>query len=130
MEFNVGICTYSYNHINTRYRCRQKLNNKKIAAATVTITTRPALTIVATAAVITAAATAVALLGLHIQIVCLQFVHAILNHLKVSIRFELGRKIWHRICELQNRFEGNLDDSYNSCTTKVLMRPMMLQYHV
>jgi hypothetical protein len=98
------------------------LNNKKTAAATVTITARPALTIVAAAAVMTAAATAVALLGLHIQIVCLQFGYAILNHLKVSTRFELGRKIWYRICELQNRFEGNLDDSYNSCTTKALMR--------
>jgi len=84
------------------------LNNNKTAAATVTITARPALTIVAAAAVMTAAATAVALL-------------AILNHLKVSTRFELGRKIWYRISELQNRFEGNLDDSYNSCT-KALMR--------
>ena len=103
----------------------QKLNNKKTAATTtntVTITARPALTIVATAAVMTVAATVVTLLGLHIQIVCLQFVHAILNHLKISTRFELARKLWLRICELQNRFEGNLDESYNSCTTKALMR--------
>jgi len=69
------------------------LNNNKTAAATVTITARPALTIVAAAAVMTAAATAVALLGLHIQIVNTQFGYAILNHLKVSTRFELGRKI-------------------------------------
>jgi hypothetical protein len=122
MEFNVGICIYYYNHANARYTCRQKLNNKETAAAaTVTITTRPALTIAAPAAVMTAAAIAVALLGLHIQVLCLQFVYVILNHLKVSTRFELARKIWLRICELQNRFEGNLDDSGNSCTTKVLM---------
>jgi hypothetical protein len=125
MEFNVGICIYYYNHANARYTCRQKLNNKETATATATatatITTRPALTIAAPAAVMTAAAIAVALLGLHIQVLCLQFVYVILNHLKVSTRFELARKIWLRICEIQNRFEGNLDDSGNSCTTKVLM---------
>jgi len=87
---------------------------------TMTVTTKkPALTIAACAVVMTAAATALALLGLHIQILCLQFVYVILNHLLT--RFELARKIWLRICELQNRFEGNLDDSCNSCTTKVLM---------
>jgi len=87
-----------------------------------TVTTKkPALTIAAPAAVMTAAAIAVVLLGLHIQILCLQFVYVILNHLKVSTRFELVGKIWHRICELQNGFGRNLDDSFNSYTTKVLM---------
>jgi hypothetical protein len=85
-----------------------------------TVTTKkPALTIAAPAAVMTAAAIAVVLFGLHIQVLCLQFVYVILNHL--STRFELARKIWLRICELQNRFEGNLDDSFNSYTSKVLM---------
>jgi hypothetical protein len=123
VESNVGICIYSYNHTNARYTCRQKLNNKETATTTttVTITKRPALTIAAPAAAMTAVAIAVALLGLHIQVLCLQFVHVILNHLKVSTRFELASKIWHRICELQNRFRGNLDDSCNSCTTKVIM---------
>ena len=123
MESNVGICIYSYNHANARYTCRQKLNNKVTATTTttVTITKRPALTIAAPAAVMTAVAIAVALLGLHIQVLCLQFVHVILNHLKVSTRFEQASKIWHRICELQNRFGGNLDDSCNGCTTKVIM---------
>jgi hypothetical protein len=123
VESNVGICIYSYNHANARYTCRQKLNNKETATTTttVTITKRPALTIAAPVAVMTAVAIAVALLGLHIQVLCLQFVHVILNHLKVSTRFELANKIWHRICELQNRFGGNLDDSCNSCTTKVIM---------
>jgi hypothetical protein len=123
VESNVGICIYSYNHANARYTCRQKLNNKETATTTttVTITKRPALTIAAPVAVMTAVAIAVALLGLHIQVLCLQFVHVILNHLKVSTRFELARKIWLRICELQNRFGGNLDDSCNSCTTKVIM---------
>jgi hypothetical protein len=120
VKFNVGICIYSYNHANARYTCRQKLNNKETATTTtVTITKRPALTIAAPAAVMTAAAIAVALLGLHIQVLCLQFVHVILN--QVSTRFELARKIWLRICELQSRFEGILDDSCISCTTKVLM---------
>lgn len=87
---------------------------------TMTVTTKkPALTKAAPAAVMTAAAIAIALLGLHIQVLCLQFVYVILNHL--STRFELARKVWHRISELQNRFEGNLDDYCNSCTTKVLM---------
>ena len=123
MESNVGICIYSYNHTNARYTCRQKLNKKETATTTttVTITKRPALTIAAPAAAMTAVAIAVALLGLHIQVLCLQFVHVILNHLKVSTRFELASKIWHRICELQNRFGGNLDDSCNGCTTKVIM---------
>ena len=122
MESNDGICIYSYNHTNARYTCRQ-LNNKETATTTttVTITKRPSLTIEATAAVMTAVAIAVALLGLHIQVLCLQFVYFILNHLKVSTRFELARKIWLRICELRNRFEGNLDDTCNSCTTKVLV---------
>ena len=57
----------------------------------------------------TAVATALALLGLHIQILCLQFVYFILNDLKVSGRFELAGKIWDRICELQNGFGRNLD---------------------
>jgi hypothetical protein len=74
--------------------------------------TRPALRILATAAVMTVASTALALLGLHIQILCLQFVYVILNHLKVSARFELVSKIWHRICELQNGFGANLDGSF------------------
>ena len=82
-------------------------------------TKKPALTIAAPAAVMTAAAIAVVLLGLHIQVLCLQFVYVILNHL--STRFELARKISLRMCELQNRFEGNLDDSFNSYTSKVLM---------
>jgi hypothetical protein len=87
---------------------------------TMTVTTKkPALTIAAPAAVMTAAAIAVVLLGLHIQLLCLQFVYVILNHLLT--RFELARKIWLRICELQNRFEGNLDDSFNGYTSKVLM---------
>lgn len=85
-----------------------------------TVTTpRPTLTIVA-AAVMTAAITVLPLLGLHIQILCLQFVYAIFNHLKVSTRFELAGKIWDRICELQNGFERKFYDS-NNYTTKVLM---------
>jgi hypothetical protein len=80
-------------------------------------TKKPALTIAACAVLMTAAATALALLGLHIQILCLQFVYVVLNHLKVSRRFELVGKIWLRICVLQNRFEGNLDDSFNSYTS-------------
>ena len=89
---------------------------------TMTVTTKkPALTIAACAVVMTAAATALALLGLHIQILCLQFVYVILNHLKISTRFELASKIWDRICVLQNGFGGNLDDSSNNYTTKVLM---------
>jgi hypothetical protein len=74
-----------------------------------TVTTpRPTLTITA-AAVMTAAITVLALLGVHIQILCLQFVYFILNDLKVSGRFELAGKIWDRICELQNGFGRNLD---------------------
>jgi uncharacterized membrane protein len=85
-----------------------------------TVTTKkPALTIAAPAAFMTAVAIAVVLLGLHIQVLCLQFVYVILNHLLT--RFELARKIWLRICELQNGFGRNLDDSFNSYTTKVLM---------
>ena len=89
---------------------------------TMTVTSKkPALTIAACAVVMTAAATALALLGLHIQILCLQFVYVILNHLKVSTRFELVGKIWHRICALQNGVGRDLDDSFNNYTTKVLM---------
>jgi len=87
-----------------------------------TVTTKkPALTIAACVVVMTAAATALALLGLHIQILCLQFVYVVLNHLKVSTRFGLVGKIWHRVCELQNGLGRNLDDSFNSYTSKVLM---------
>jgi hypothetical protein len=86
-----------------------------------TVTTpRPTLTIAADA-VMTAAITVLALLGAHIQILCLQFVYVILNHLKVSTHFELAGKIWDRICKLQNGFGRNLDDSSNNYTTKVLM---------
>lgn len=86
-----------------------------------TVTTpRPTLTIAA-AAVMTAAITVLALLGVHAQILCLQVVYVILNHLKVSTRFELAGKIWDRICVLQSGFGGNLDDSSNNYTTKVLM---------
>ena len=120
MDSRTGICIYYYNHVNARYTCRQKLNNNQTITITVT-TKKPALTVAACAVLMTAAATALALLGLHIQILCLQFVYVILNHLKVSTRFELVGKIWHRICEPQNRFEGNLDDSFNSYTSKVLM---------
>ena len=96
------------------------MNNKQTETTTVTAT-RPTLRILATTAVMTAVATALVLLGLHIQILCLQFVYVILNYLKVSERFELGGKIWHRICELQNGFGTNLEGSFNSYTTKVLM---------
>ena len=96
------------------------MNNKEITTtiATIAVTKRPSLTIAAPAAVLTAAAIAAALLGLHIQVLCLQFVYVILNHLKVSTRFELARRIWLRIYELRNRFEGNLDDSSYSNTLK------------
>lgn len=99
------------------------MNDKKITTTTttITVTKRPYLTISVPTAVMTAAAIAVVLLGLHIQVLCLQFVYVILNHLKVSTRFEPARKIWDRICELQNGFGRNLDDSFNSCTTKVSM---------
>jgi len=98
------------------------LNNKETAATTtVMITKRPSLAIAAPAAVIMAATIAVAIFGLHIQVLCLQLVHIILINPKVSALFELARKIWLRICGLYNRFGGNLDNSYNSCTTKVLM---------
>jgi hypothetical protein len=84
-----------------------------------TITTpRPPMTIAA-AAVMAATITVLALLGLHIQILCLQFVYVILNHLKISTRFELASKIWDRICELQNEFGSNLDDFFNNYTTRV-----------
>jgi hypothetical protein len=81
------------------------------------------LRILATAAVITAVATAFALLGLHIQILCLQFVYVLLNNLRISTHFELAGKIWHRICVLENgsSYGRNLDDSLNNYTTKVLM---------
>ena len=58
------------------------------------------LRILATAAVMTAVATALVVLGLHIQILCLQFVYVILNNLRISTHFELAGKIWHRICVL------------------------------
>jgi hypothetical protein len=71
-----------------------------------TVTTpRPTLSIAA-AAVMTASITVFALLGVHIQILCLQFIYVILNHLKISRRFELAGKIWNRICELQMDLEG------------------------
>jgi hypothetical protein len=76
----------------------------------------------ATTAVMTSVATALVLLGLHIQILCLQFVYVILNYLRISTHFEVAGKIWHRICVLQNGFGRNLDDSLNNYTTKVLMR--------
>jgi hypothetical protein len=79
---------------------------------------RPPVTIAA-AAVMAATITVLAVLGLHVQFLCLQFVYAILNHLKVSTRFELASKIWNRICELQNGFGRNLDDSFNNYTTSV-----------
>jgi hypothetical protein len=83
-------------------------------------TPRPTLTIAA--AVITAAITVLALLGVHIQILCLQVVYTILNHLKVSTHFELAGKIWDRIRELKNGFVRNLDGPFNNyTTTKVLM---------
>ena len=86
-----------------------------------TVTTpRPTLSIAA-AAVMTAFITVLALLGVHIQILCLQFIYVILNHLKISRRFELAGKILDRLCELQNGFGRNLDDSSNNYTTKVLM---------
>lgn len=88
---------------------RQKLNNKEIATTfttTITVTKRPSLTIVAPAAVMTAAAIAVILLGLHIQVLCLQLVHIILSHLKVSTSFEPARKVRLRICELQRDLKG------------------------
>jgi len=93
------------------------LNHKKTAPiATITIK-RPDLVIAAPTVVTATTAIVVGLLGLHIQILCLQFVHVVLNHLKVSTRFELARKIWLRICELQNRFEGGRI----SCTTDMLL---------
>ena len=119
LESKDGICVYPYNHSGARYACREKLNNKKSLTMTAT-TPRPTLTIAA-AAVMTAAITVLALLGVHTQILCLQVVYVILNHLKVSRRFELASRIWDRVCVLQNGFGGNLDDSSNNCTTKVLM---------
>jgi hypothetical protein len=83
-----------------------------------TITTpRPPMTIAA--AVMAATITVLALLGLHIQILCLQFVYVILNHLKISTRFELASKIWDTITELQNGFGSNLYDSFNNYITRV-----------
>ena len=72
------------------------MNNKHTETTTVTAT-RPTLRILATTAVMTAVATALVLLGLHIQILCLQFVYVILNHLRISTHFELAGKIWQRI---------------------------------
>jgi hypothetical protein len=48
-------------------------------------------------------------------------VYVILNHLKISRRFELAGKIWNRICELQDGSGRNLDDFSSDHTTKVLM---------
>ncbi|MGB7955607.1 MAG: hypothetical protein WCF23_16650 [Candidatus Nitrosopolaris sp.] len=100
----------------------QKLDSKQTETATVPAT-RPTLRILTTAAIMTAVATALALLGLHIQILCLQFVYVILNNLRISTHFELAGKIWHRICVLQNGFDRNLDDSYqNKLKTQLLSR--------
>lgn len=96
------------------------MNNKQRETTTVT-TTRPNLRILATTAVMTAVATALVLLGLHIQILCLQFVYVILNHLRISTHFELAGKIWQRICILQNGFGRNVDDSLTHYSTEVLM---------
>ena len=96
------------------------MNNKQTETTTVTAT-RPTLRILATTAVMTAVVTAIVLLGLHIQILCLQFVYVILNNLRISTHFELAGKIWHRICALQNGVGRDLDDSFNNYTTKVLM---------
>ena len=96
------------------------MNNKQTETTTVTAT-RPTLRIFATTAVMTAVATALVLLGLHIQILCLQFVSVVLNHLRISTHFELAGKIWQRICVLQNRFGRNFDDSLKYYSTKVLM---------
>ena len=94
------------------------MNNKQTETATVTAT-RPTLRILATTAVMTAVATAIVLLGLHIQILCLQFVFVVLNQL--SMHFKLAGKIWQRICVLQNGFGRNLDDSLKYYSTNVLM---------
>jgi len=94
----------------------QELINKKSVPMTVTIP-RPTRTIVS-AAVMAAAITVLMSLGLHVQILCLQFVYIILNHLKISTRFELAGEIWHR---LQNVFGRNLKYSFNNYTTKVAM---------
>ena|GEM_PF-6501373 len=100
----------------------QELDSKQTETATVPAT-RPTLRILATAAIMTAVATALALLGLHIQILCLQFVYVILNNLRISKYFELAGKIWHRICVLQNGFGRNLDDTYqNKLKTQLLRR--------
>lgn len=96
------------------------MNNKQTETTTVTAT-RPTLRMLATTAVMTAVATALVLLGLHIQILCLQFVYVVLNHLRISTHLELAGKIWQRICVLQNGFGGNFDDSLNNYSTKVLM---------
>ena len=98
---------------------RQKLINKKSVPMTVTIP-KPTLTIVS-AAVMAAAITVLVPLGLHVQILCLQFVYIILNHLKISTRFELAGKIWHRICGSQNGFGRNLKGCFNNYTIKVSM---------
>ncbi len=119
LESRIGICVYSYNYARARYTCRQKLINKNSVPMTVTIP-RPTLTIVS-AAVMAAAITVLVPLGLHVQILCLQFVCIILNHLKISTRFELAGKIWHRICGSQNGFGRNLKDSFNNYTTKLSM---------
>ena len=80
------------------------------------------LRILATVAIMTAVATALALLGLHIQILCLQFAYVILNNLRISTHFELAGKIWHRICVLQNGFGRNLDDSCQNRLKSQLLR--------
>ena len=99
----------------------QELDSKQTETATVPAT-RPTLRILATAAIMTAVATALALLGLHIQILCLQFVYVILNNLRISKHFELAGKIWHRICVLQNGFGRNLDDTYQNKLKIQLLR--------
>lgn len=115
MEFVSNLIIMSMHDIHI-----QKLDNKQTETSTVPAT-RPTLRMLATAAVMTAVATALAVLGLHIQILCLQFVYVILNNLRISMHFELAGKIRHKICVLQNGFGRNLDDSFNNYTTKVLM---------
>ncbi len=99
----------------------QKLDSKQTETATVPAT-RPTLRILATVAIMTAVATALALLGLHIQILCLQFAYVILNNLRISTHFELAGKIWHRICVPQNGFGRNLDDSCQNRLKSQLLR--------
>jgi hypothetical protein len=120
LESRIGICVYSYITLVLDIHVGgQKLINKKSVPMTVTIP-RPTRTIVS-AAVMALAITVPVSLGLHVQILCLQFVYIILNHLKISTRFELAGEIWHRIFGSQNGFGRNLKDSFNNYTTKVAM---------